>query len=63
MTNAEKRHLILATANSPAYIQGMVEREISKKRPIKISGISRSEMKPISLEELIMAQEEEENAK
>ena len=63
MTNAEKRHLILANLNSPAYIQGMVEKKISEKPLIKLSGISRSEMKPISLEELIIAQEEEENAK
>lgn len=62
MTTAEKRQLILATANSPAYILGMVEKEISRKRPINISKINRSEMKPISLEELI-AQEEESNAK
>lgn len=62
MTNAEKRQLILATSNSPAYIQGMVEREISKKRSIKISEINpRDCLKPIDLDELL--KEVKENVK
>ena len=64
MTNYERRQLIMATANSPAYIQCKVQKMVEKRPLINLSEIVVDEPEDNrTLFEKFMAEGESENDK
>lgn len=59
MTNYEKRQLIMATANSPAYIQCKVQKIVEKRPLIDLSQIKIEEDKVPTFEEFMAEGESE----